>query len=60
MSVTTETRRTMDEALGDLYSKLDRTPAESIDNRLHLDRMIETLEAEIVERCARALAWYSC
>ena len=59
MSMDPETCRTMDAALSDLYDKLDRTPVESADSRLNLDRMIEGLEAEIVERGERALAWYS-
>jgi hypothetical protein len=51
--------RTMDEALADLYSKFDRTPKNSTGTRLDLERMIDALEAEIHDRAAQALAWYS-
>lgn len=54
-----DTPRTMDEALADLYDKFDSIPAASIDTRLDLERMINALEAEIHDRGARVLAWYS-
>jgi len=54
-----DTLRTMDEALVDLYNKLDRIPEASRSTRFDLERMIDTLEAEINDRGARVLAWYS-
>jgi hypothetical protein len=59
MSIDPDTCRTLDQALGDLYDKLDRTPVESADGRLNLDRMIEGLEAEIAVRGERVLARYA-
>jgi hypothetical protein len=55
MSKDPDTCRTLDRALSDLYDKLDRTPGDSTDARLKLDRMISALEAEITDRAERVL-----
>ena len=54
-----DTLRTMDQALADLYNKFDRIPEASIETRFDLERMINTLEAEIDDRGTRVLARYS-
>jgi hypothetical protein len=54
-----DTLRTIDEALVDLYNKLDRIPEASRGTRFDLERMIDMLEAEINDRGARVLASYS-
>ena len=51
--------RTLDEAFADLCDKLDLIPAESESERLPLERMVNTLEAEIEFRVSRVLAPYS-
>jgi hypothetical protein len=58
MSVSTHVSRSLDKALADLYSKLDRTPVSSIDARRNLERMIKALEASITDRAERVLALY--
>lgn len=59
MSKDADTCRTIDQALSDLYDKLDRTPENSSGTRVDLERMIDGLEAEIGDRAALALARYS-
>jgi hypothetical protein len=58
MSVSTETSRSLEAALSDLYGKLDRTPTDSRDARANLERMIASLEAAIGDRADQVLMRY--
>lgn len=55
MSYTPERLRTLGEALADLQAKLDQTPRNKPRIRQDLQRMIDGLVAEIVERANRSI-----
>lgn len=56
MSDSPDNRRSLEQALADLRDKYDRTPENSDSTRRDLNRMANTLEAEIAERASRSAA----